>query len=235
MAKETIFWDFEGTLVVRSGLWRSALMEVLDENEPGHSIRPEQIQPYLREGFPWHTPEEPHLQFTNASSWWEHLNGLFERAFQGVGFNPGRAQELAECVRGCFINPDRYITYGDSVPTLVHLSETGWKHVIFSNHVPELEEIVAALDIAPFIDSCTCSACTGYEKPHPESFSIALSDAGHPGKSWMVGDNYLADIEGAEQAGIPAIQVRTPNSHNCRYYARDLLEAASIIDSTPLH
>ena len=38
VARSTILWDFDGTLAYRLELWRSALMEVLDDREPGHRI-----------------------------------------------------------------------------------------------------------------------------------------------------------------------------------------------------
>jgi len=58
--EKIILWDFEGTLVDRPGRWRSALMEVLDLNETGHQVDMDQIRPYLRDGFPWHSPNVIH-------------------------------------------------------------------------------------------------------------------------------------------------------------------------------
>ncbi len=48
----------------------------------------------------------------------------------------------------------------------------------------------------------------------------------------MIGDNLNADIRGAEAVGLPAILVRNPGGENVKYYARNLLEAASIIEAT---
>jgi hypothetical protein len=45
---------------------------------------------------------------------------------------------------------------------------------------------------------------------------------------WMVGDNPAADVDGAQAAGIPAIQVRTARGEVERY-AQDLGAAAAII------
>ena len=52
------------------------------------------------------------------------------------------------------------------------------------------------------------SAEIGYEKPHPEIYNRALVKYGHADKLWMIGDNILADVLGAEQVGIKAILVR---------------------------
>ncbi|HVS84245.1 MAG TPA: HAD hydrolase-like protein, partial [Gaiellaceae bacterium] len=41
-----------------------------------------------------------------------------------------------------------------------------------------------------------------------EAFRLALRACGDPAEVWMVGDNPIADIEGAEAVGIRAIRVR---------------------------
>jgi len=226
-----ILWDFEGTLVNRPGRWRSALMEVLDMNEPEHQVEMEQIRPFLRDGFPWHRPDEPHANLTNSKEYWFLLEQVFTRAYQGVGYNHNRAKELSSLVRNAFINPNRFVLYEDTIPALEYLAERGWKHAIHSNHVPELPDIVAGIGLSPYIDWCISSGSTGYEKPNPKAFYIALDRVGNPEKVWMVGDNPEADIRGAESIGIPAILVRNPNYENIKYYARDLMGAVSIIES----
>ncbi|MDO9333757.1 MAG: HAD family hydrolase [Dehalococcoidales bacterium] len=227
----TVLWDFDGTLATRPGLWRSSLMEALNKHEPGHRVDEEQIRLYLRDGFPWHKPEESHLHLVTPDAWWLNLETVFIRAYQGVGFNRKRASELARFVREYCINPERFILYDDTIPALKHLNEKGWKHAILSNHVPELPDIVKALGLSPYIDFCITSAATGYEKPNPEAFRIALSITSNPKKVWMIGDNLNADIRGAEAVGLPAILVRNPGGENVKYYARNLLEAASIIEA----
>ncbi len=226
-----IFWDFEGTLVDRPGRWRSALMEVLDTNEPEHQVEMEQIRPYLRNGFPWNRPEEPHTYLTTSEEWWSETNQIFTNAYQRVGFNRKRAEELSSLVRNAFVNPDRFIIYEDTIPALVYLTEKGWKHVILSNHVPELSEIVKSIGLSPYINYCITSGVTGYEKPNPKAFQNALELVGYPKQVWMVGDNLEADVRGAVSIGLPAILARSHNDGNVKYYAHDLLEAASIIES----
>ena len=77
------------------------------------------------------------------------------------------------------------------------------------------------------------SAATGYEKPNPEAFKNALVTTGNPERVWMIGDEPVADIQGAEAAGLPAILVRSPQTEGIRYYARDLTEAVAIIEANP--
>ena len=69
--QKLILWDFDGTLADCPGLWRGAVMGVLDKHESGHNVQMEQIRPFLRDGFLWHKPEETHCQINNADAWWK--------------------------------------------------------------------------------------------------------------------------------------------------------------------
>lgn len=106
----------------------------------------------------------------------------------------------------------------------------GWRHVVLSNNVPELEVNLGLLGLGEVVDVVVCSAAIGYEKPHPEAYRCALRAAGDPKTRWMVGDNLQADVLGAERAGIPAILVRSEHPQAKRR-AKDLVEAAAIITS----
>lgn len=233
----TIFWDFDGTLGRRTGsmpgigggLWAPSLIEVLEEEEPGHGIDPEAIRPQLRGSFPWHQPEEAHPELSDPDAWWTHVTPLFVRAFEAVGIDSARARELAVRVRERYVDPACWALYPDVVPVLEELAAGGWRHVILSNHVPELEDIVRALGLAKLVEATVNSALTGYEKPHPEAFEVARRLAGHPDEVWMVGDNPEADVRGAEDAGIPAILVRRDPVDTTRRHAPNLEGAAAII------
>jgi len=228
-SKPTIIWDFDGTLV-HFASWRMALMDALDECEPGHNIDQEQMRPFLRDGFPWHRPEEPHTHLDTPEAWWSELEPLFIGAFRGVGIEIERACEIAKQVRKQMTNPKRYTLYDDTFLTLASLKEKGWRHIILSNHMPEFSEIVRSLGLSRYVDMCFSSAITGYEKPNPQAFNIALEGAGYPKAVWVVGDNEESDIKGAEAHGIPAILVHNPPIDNMKYYAESLFDVARIIE-----
>ncbi len=227
--QKTIFWDFDSTLV-QFTTWRVAIMNVLKEYEPDQYVDEEQIRPFLRDDFPWHKPEEPHLHLSQPEKWWANLELLFARAYRGVGFNAERAAVLAKQVRKHMVNPKRYILFDDTIPVLTDLKNNGWRHVILSNHIPELPYIVSSMELSPLIDLCITSAATGYEKPNPQAFKIALSLAGNPKTVWMVGDNPVSDVQGAEKQGIPAILVRNPPDAAVKYSAQNLWGAMRIIE-----
>jgi putative hydrolase of the HAD superfamily len=208
MAKYLI-WDFDGTLGYRVGMWSGALIEVLRRNIPGIEVNREQVQPFLQEGFPWHTPHHPHLDIQSPTDWWNRLDPLFERTFtQGVGLDLPRAQTLSKKIREVYLHPSTWKLYDDTIPALQTLSLKGWTHLILSNHVPELKIILAALQLDQHFELVFNSAETGYEKPHPLAFQRVLQRVGDYTSIWMIGDSFTADIIGAKQAGIPGILVR---------------------------
>jgi putative hydrolase of the HAD superfamily len=204
-----ILWDFDGTLAFRPGMWRGCLVEVLDEHELGHAIQADAFRDALRDGFPWHTPDVAHCHLDTPDAWWEPVEALLRRAYVSVGFAPERAGELARLARAHYVDPRHgWALFDDTRTTLERLREDGWRHVILSNHVPELPGIVTALGLDDLVAAIVNSADTGYEKPHPGAFIAGRAAAGEVEELWMVGDNPVADVAGAEAAGIRAILVR---------------------------
>ncbi len=145
-----------------------------------------------------------------------------------MGFDNDEADLIANAAKEKVIDPDGFHLFDDTRPALDRLATDGWQHIILSNHVPELEEIVRGLGLGDVINAVLSSAITGYEKPHPEAFALALRAADNPSTVWMIGDNPDADVRGAEAVGIPAILVRTQDSR-VRRTASGLFEAIDII------
>jgi putative hydrolase of the HAD superfamily len=220
--------DFDGTLAMRPGLWGGCVLELLDELEPGHGIELDRVRAGLRDGFPWHRADEPHPELSDPEAWWAPVHELIARAVVEAGLAPERAAALARAFRGRFCDPSRgWELFEDSIPALVRLREAGWRCVVLSNHVPELPALASGLGLSDHVDAIVTSATIGYEKPHPEAFRIALRAAGDPDQAWMVGDNPVADVGGAEALGLPAVLVRRPGE--ARFRAEDLHGAVDLI------
>ena len=83
----------------------------------------------------------------------------------------------------------------------------GYHNVILSNHAPELPQLVTALGLGDWIETTITSAALGTEKPNPRIFERAIEITRAGDDVWMVGDNPVADIAGAEGVGIRAIQI----------------------------
>lgn len=124
---------------------------------------------------------------------------------------PAEAESLARAVRDEYTQPLCWRVFPDAEPTLNLLASRGWRHVMLSNHVPELPKLVDALGLAKHFDAIHTSAVSGYEKPHPNAFLNALPHGAIIQSTVMVGDNAEADVQGAEAVGIRGFLVRKAN------------------------
>jgi putative hydrolase of the HAD superfamily len=214
-----LIWDFDGTLAHRRGEtgWSILLAEALDAEEPGHAHSADTFRPHLRDGFPWHRPEVAHPELCDPEAWWESVRPILARAYEAAGYAPARSVELADAARRLYVDPSvGWALFDDTLPALERLSRAGWTHAILSNHVPELRLIVSALGLDEVVALISCSAETGYEKPHARAYASVLERL-QPAEAWMVGDNVVADVLGAEALGIPAVLVRRPDPRAERY------------------
>jgi putative hydrolase of the HAD superfamily len=215
--KKTILWDFDGTLAHRPGMWSQALLDTLLERQPTSTITRDDIRPFMRDGFPWNRADEPHPHLATSKEWWSEIEQLFVQAYMGVGCSADEASFLAPLAHRRYLDIQGWRLFEDTLPTLNALTQQGWEHAILSNHVPELSSIVASLGLSPYIKAVFSSRITGYEKPHPQAFRYALDQLSSSYPTWMMGDNFNADVLGAEAAGIPAILVRQPHEQAKRY------------------
>jgi putative hydrolase of the HAD superfamily len=209
-AAPTVLWDFDGTLVTRQDNWRGALLTALDRLTADHGVTMEQLRAGLRDGFPWHRPDRPHPQLDTPDRWWDEIDTTVLRAYRRAGVDETTASRAAAAVRETYLDDSYWSVFSDSRPALQRLHESGYQNVIVSNRVPELDDLVRRVGLADLIDLTLTSAATGYEKPHPVMFDLAVEAAGRPDQVWMIGNNPIADVAGATAVGIPALLVRTP-------------------------
>lgn len=81
--------------------------------------------------------------------------------------------------------------------------------IVSNTHDPGLVQGLARkLGLLEWVADIVTSVDVGWRKPHPELFAAAVERGGvHAGHAVYVGDNWVADIEGAEAAGLAAIYV----------------------------
>jgi putative hydrolase of the HAD superfamily len=223
-----LIWDFDGTLATRPGEWTATLCEVFSRRFPDRPLDPERIRPHMRRGFPWHTPESVREPCA-ADEWWDGLTPVFEAAFvAGADLAPAEARALAGEVRSAYLEPTLWTVYEDSIPVLEELAHAGWRHLMLSNHVPELGGIVARLGLQPYFGAVYCSADIGVEKPNPKAFERVLADYPAARAGWMIGDSWTADVQGATRVGLRSILVRRSHAE-ARLRCETLRDAARIV------
>jgi HAD superfamily hydrolase (TIGR01509 family) len=65
---------------------------------------------------------------------------------------------------------------------------------------------IVKVGLAEYFDSVVVSGDLGYCKPHPLPFQQVTADLGVPaGDTLFVGDNWLADVQGAKRAGMQVV------------------------------
>ena len=97
--------------------------------------------------------------------------------------------------------------------TLSFLGRLGarYRMALLSNY-PDGDAIRASLDdtgIAPFLEHALVSGDLGLCKPHPDVFRAVLDALALPPEAVLfVGDNWLADVQGARRAGMQVAHFR---------------------------
>jgi putative hydrolase of the HAD superfamily len=201
-----MLWDFDRTLAYRDVGWSATMAELAIAE--GVSLDPDAVRPHLAGAFPWDRPDADHRCFREAEAWWARMSAGIAEAYRACGVRDGLADTLAAGFRTAYLDPERWHVYGDTIPALQALEHAGWVHVICSNHVPELPQLVHALGLADCVKRVVSSALVGWEKPNPAIYRAALEGLARPSEAWMAGDNYEADVAGPQHLGIRGILVR---------------------------
>ena len=209
--KRLILWDFHGTLSYQIGGWTGTIADALRELDPSLNVAADDVRPLVQTGFPWQAPERDYRHNRDPERWWRSLEPVFARVVEGLGARNVGALDLLSLVRARYTDPSVHSLFSDALPTMRELACLGWSHAVLSNHVPELPEIAIGLGLSPLVQQVITSAVVGFEKPHSGIYRFAFGALDvDPAIDdvWMVGDNYEADVLGAEMMGARAILVR---------------------------
>ena len=115
---------------------------------------------------------------------------------------------------------DAATLYDDTVPTLAHLRDAGFKLAIVSNWDTPLDPLTERLGIAHYFDVIVAShdARVRSAKPDPHIFNYTLAAIGVSAEEAVhVGDTYEADIIGAKGVGIRPILIDRDGTQTGRW------------------
>lgn len=111
--------------------------------------------------------------------------------------------------------------------------------IITNGYTETQKKRIKHSELFPYIDSITISEETGFRKPQPQIFEIALNNYNGIRKQevLMVGDNLNADIYGANQFGFDSCWFHraggSPKSDiNPKYIITELIQLKKILDNT---
>ena len=110
--------------------------------------------------------------------------------------------------------------YDDTIPTLEHLRDAGFKLAIVSNWDTPLNPLTERLGIANYFDTITASHDERVKsaKPDPHIFNYTLAKVGVSAAEVVhVGDTYEADIVGARNVGIRPILIDRDGTQTGRW------------------
>jgi HAD superfamily hydrolase (TIGR01549 family) len=226
----TIWWDFDGTLISRPAMWAEAASRIVRKVIPGRSCPDASLLRALDEGMPWHRRDRAHPELTTPQDWWRCVFRRYVEIFEELGLAEATRPEALDEIRRDILMAQRYSIYPDVEAVLNRLSDAGWRHVMVSNHVPELPELVERLGLARHFGAIVTSGLVGYEKPHLRMFEVARTHtfAGKP--VWMIGDNLVSDCLSVEALGVRAILVRASAEPAYERQAADLWGAVRLIE-----
>lgn len=207
LSHTVVLWDFDGTIAERPGHWSSCMIDVLERLMPGSGLAAADIEVHLRTGFPWQDTTVDRRHLTDPDAWWAALQPVLRAAYLRAGVPDALVDDAASAVRLRFGDVSTWRVIDGATDALSALRAAGARQAVLSNHVPELPQLVDALGLGGFFDRVFTSAAIGWEKPHPQIFAHALAELGHPAETWLIGDNPVADVQGATAAGIRAVLV----------------------------
>ncbi len=127
--------------------------------------------------------------------------------------------------------------FPDVLPAIRELRDAGYRIGVITNITDDPSEQLEAVGLKDAFEAITASCVVGCEKPDVRIFQAAMAALGtEPHEAVHVGDQFLADVEGARAAGMRAVLLDRHDLQAGRYQHRvsTLLELAPLLQSGAL-
>lgn len=226
MSDKVVFWDFDGTLIYSNESFLYALTTSLAN--VGYTLGQEEGRAFLRSACTWYAPEKAYTDAV-GEKWWDRFFDKLAAFCADIGVGTEKLEQIKAQFRRTVCDERCYEVYADAAEALRLTACAGYENYIISNNFPELSVIAKAFGLDERITDYVLSSCVGYEKPCKEIFEYALELSGRPRDCCMVGDNPIADIEGARKVGISAILVNSPGGVSLIEAARQIVGRSAVI------
>ena len=229
MTIKAIFFDAAGTLMKPSRSVGESYAAFAAKY--GVNVTPSELSRRFRVCF----GEAPRLAFPGASpetvaelerDWWKRVVAQVFAPWPPFE----KFDDFFDELFGYFADPGAWSLYPEVPDTLAALQHRRLCSSVISNFDSRLVQILDGLGIGRFFDRVFVSSRTGYAKPDPQIFHLALKHHGlAPEQSLHVGDSELNDLQGATRAGLRGLLVdrRTavdPSDHQRVSTLRSILD-----------
>ncbi|MFC2030692.1 HAD family hydrolase [Chloroflexota bacterium] len=221
-----VLFDFDGTLVFHepdsSDIVHAFCAEI------GQPLSPEAERRGRRKRHWYFLDPEIRDQMAGISSdeFWIQFNRYLLEAVGAEGDLDLLAQEVSARYAGVEL---RYYCSDAGLHTLNELRARGFSLGLVTNRL-NADHFHALLDkvgLSDQFDMVLASGEVGVHKPDPGIFAVALDRMGvQAEESLYVGDNYWADVEGAQQAGLTPVLL----DPECLFPEADCLVLHSVSD-----
>jgi putative hydrolase of the HAD superfamily len=196
-----VFFDVGGTLM-HFNVEPSAMFARI-VREQGVEVAPDALYRAMREV----EATAPDLSGAEAKSEVDYWRAYDAMILRKVGTQPTEA--LLDEIARRFRTDLTFELYPESVPVLEALKERGFPLGVISNASHGIIGDLERVGVTRFFDHIVYSQQVGCAKPDARIFREALGRfAVDAGSTWHIGDNVVADVEGARAVGIRPVLVR---------------------------
>jgi putative hydrolase of the HAD superfamily len=150
------------------------------------------------------------LSLQDQKRWWKDI---VYRVFSEIGM-VDNFDKFFEQLYERFRNSEGWTLFPETHQVLAELKLRGLKLGVISNFDNRAYSVMRSLDILHFFDAVTLSSETGYCKPDPEIFAVAVRALGMTASDvLLVGDNLQDDIEAGMKAGLSVVLIDRTNRY----------------------
>lgn len=201
--KKAVFWDFDGTLVYPNEAFISSLDAALKKHH--YIAERAELVKFVTGTCSWFVPERTYVDRT-YEGWWDTLLEQVAVFCKHLGVEEAQIASIAGTYKENILHY-AYKVYEDAEEVLSFCIQKGYVNYLLTNNYPEIVNAAERLGLRKYFRKCFVSSHIGYEKPRSELYEYARKEADYPDVCYMIGDNPIADIQGAQNAGITAILV----------------------------
>lgn len=149
-------------------------------------------------------PHYGHNKISSEQFWYQIISSTFENT--GCKFEEDKIKVLTSTLYNDFCSSKHWSIFPEVNTVLKNLKSRGIKIGVISNFDERLENLLENLDLLQYIDFTLCSKTTGFSKPDPEIFKIALKRAGVKEEEALhIGDDFDLDYKAAVESRLHSL------------------------------